>query len=208
MSPRSYQQKARAEAAEQTRGRIIDAVLARLRGEPATPVSLETVAADAGVARSTIYAIFGSRSGLFDAVGNAVFEGASYQRLLAAKEEPDAREHLRTGIRAGTDMLAADRDAARALYSMAQLDRDAVGGLIDRINTERANGMARLAGRLDEQGLLLPGLSVQTAADILWVITSFDSFDALYTDRGLPTAAVADLLVATAERAVCVPAGG
>ena len=39
--------------------RIIDAVLARLRAAPAEPVSIERVARMAGVARSTVYAIFG-----------------------------------------------------------------------------------------------------------------------------------------------------
>jgi AcrR family transcriptional regulator len=205
VSPRPYEQRARAEAAEKTRRRIVEAVVARLRERPAEPVSIEQVAADAGVARSTVYSVFGSRAGLFDAVGSAVFERSSYDRLLAAKEEPDARQHLRTGIRAGTEMQAADRDVARALYSMAALDRDAVGGVIDRIDSERTNGMARLAGRLDEQGLLLPGIDAAEAADVLWVLTSFDSFDALYTGRGLAAATVADLLIATAERALCVP---
>ena len=46
--------------------------------------------------------------------------------------------------------------------------------------------MARLAGRLEEQGHLRPGVSVEEAAHILWVVASFDSFDLLHTGRGLP----------------------
>jgi hypothetical protein len=34
------------------------------------------------------------------------------------------------------------------------------------------------------------------------VVTSFESFDLLYTGRGLPTETVAELLIATAERAL------
>jgi hypothetical protein len=44
------------------------------------------------------------------------------------------------------------------------------------------------------------------AVDLLFVITSFDTFDLLYTGRGLDPATVAERLIAMAERAVCQPA--
>src|SRR5437763_174198 len=46
------------------------------------------------------------------------------------------------------------------------------------------------------------GVSVDEAADVLWTLTSFDAFDLLYTGRSLSPAAVADRLIATAERAL------
>ena len=202
MATRPYEQRQRAEAAEQTRRRILDAVIERLRKAPAEPVSVDRIAEMAGVARSTVYAIFGSRAGLFDAVAADVLEREGYERLLEAKHEPDAREHMRVGFRTGTEMLAADRDIVRALFSMAQLDERAVGEAVRKREESRAAGMARLAGRLAEQNLLRPGVSVEDAEQILWVLTSFESFDLLYTGRGLSKSAVAELLSATAERAL------
>jgi AcrR family transcriptional regulator len=202
MATRRYEQRQRAEAAEQTRRRILDAVIERLRNAPAEPVSIDQIADMAGVARSTVYAIFGSRAGLFDAVAAEVLERESYERLLEAKHEPDAREHMRVGFRNGTAMLAEDRDVVRALFSMAQLDERAVADAVGKREESRAAGMARLARRLGEQNLLRPGVSVEDAEDILWVLTSFESFDLLYTGRGLSTEEVAGLLFATAERAL------
>ena len=202
MATRPYEQRQRAEAAEQTRRRILDAVIERLRKAPAEPVSVDRIAEMAGVARSTVYAIFGSRAGLFDAVAADVLEREDYERLLEAKHEPDARQHMRVGFRTGTEMLAADRDIVRALFSMAQLDERAVGEAVRKREESRAAGMARLAGRLAEQDLLRPGMSVEDAEHILWVLTSFESFDLLYTGRGLSKSAVAELLSATAERAL------
>jgi len=202
VATRRYEQRQRAEAAEQTRRRIIDAVIERLREAPSEPIAIERIAEMAGVARSTVYAIFGSRAGLFDAVGLDAAERAGYAKLLEAVQHPDAREHLRGGIRASTEMYAAYRELRRALFSMAQLDQEAVGGSVRRIEEERASGMARLARRLDEQGLLRQGTSGAEAENILWVVTSFESFDLLYTARGLSTQAVANLLIATAERAL------
>jgi AcrR family transcriptional regulator len=202
MATRRYEQQLRAESAEQTRRRILNAVIERLRKAPAEPVSIDRIAEMAGVARSTVYAIFGSRAGLFDAVAADVLEREDYERLLEAKHEPNAREHMRVGFRTATEMLAADPEIVRALFSMAQLDEQAVGDAVRRREDRRAAGMKRLARRLGEQDLLRPDVSVDDAEQILWVLTSFESFDLLYTRRGLSREAVADLLFATAERAL------
>jgi AcrR family transcriptional regulator len=202
MATRAYEQRARADEAARTRLRIIEAVFRRLREAPAEPVAVDEIAGIAGVARSTVYAIFGSRSGLFDAVGRELAERSGYASLLEAKDEEDARDYLRTGIRAASEILAANRDIYRALHSMAQLDEQAVGGAVRRKEEERAAGMRRLAGRLAEQGVLRKGLSAKDAEHVLWVLTSFESFDSLYTGRHMSTARAVELLIATAERAL------
>jgi len=202
MATRKYEQRLRAQSADDTRRRILDAVYERLRDAPSQTVSVDRVARMAGVARSTVYLVFGSRAGLFDAVGRDVMERSGYADLIQAVGHPDAREHMRGGIAAGARMFAAERDVARALYSMAQLDQEAVGGAIARIESERSNGMLRLARRLEEQGLLRDDVTVEDAASTLWVITSFDAFDLLFTGRRLSLEEATRLLVAAAERAL------
>jgi AcrR family transcriptional regulator len=202
MATRPYEQRARAEEAERTRMRIIDAVFTRLREAPAERIAIDRIAQEAGVARSTVYAIFGSRSGLFDAVGRELAARSGLARLLDAKHQPDARVHLRAGFQAASEMLAANRDIYRALHSMAQLDEQAIGGAVRRKEEERAAGMKRLAGRLAEQGVLREGLSAEDAEQVLWLLTSFESFDSLYTDRGMSTDRAVDLLIDMAERAL------
>jgi AcrR family transcriptional regulator len=202
MATRPYEQRARAEEAERTQMRIIEAVFTRLHEAPAEPVAIDRIARMAGVARSTVYAIFGSRSGLFDAVGRELADRSGYARLVDAKHQPDARDHLRAGFRAASEMLAANHDIYRALRSMARLDEQAVGGVVTRMDEERAAGMKRLAGRLAEQGVLREGLSVKDAEHTLWVLSSFESFDSLFTGRGLSTDRAIDLLIDTAERAL------
>lgn len=202
MATRSYEQRARAEEAERTRMRIIDAVFERLREAPAEPVAIDRIASMAGVARSTVYAVFGSRAGLFDAVGRELAARSGYARLVDAKHQSDARDHLRAGIRAFSEMVAANRDIYRALHSMAQLDEGAVGGSRSRIEEERAGGMRRLAGRLAEQGVLREGLSAEEAENVLWLLTGFEGFDALHTGRGLSVERTIEVLTDTAERAL------
>ena len=205
MATRRYEQRARAEDAERTRERIVDAALQRLREAPSEPVSMERIAALAEVSRSTVYAIFGSRAGVFDAVGVELRERGGYDRLVEAAHHDDPREALKGGIRAASEMLAASRDSYRALHSMARLDPEAVGGAVQRWEEERAAAMARIARGLHDQGVLRPGVGADEANDVLWVLTSFESFDLLYTGRGLPLDAVVERLADTALRALTTP---
>jgi AcrR family transcriptional regulator len=205
VTTRRYEQKLRAATAEETRQRILDATRVRLRAAPSEPVSVEKVAQDAGVARSTVYLIFGSRAGLFEALGRNLLERAGFHRIVEAVQRPDPREALRESLRAAVEVYADEREVARALASMAQLNPEAVGSAFEVIDHGRAEGLLHLANRLRDQGELRPDLTPREAADCLWVITSFDTFDQLYTGRGLSRTAVADRLVSLAEGALCVP---
>ncbi|HZN89300.1 MAG TPA: TetR/AcrR family transcriptional regulator [Thermoleophilaceae bacterium] len=205
MASRKYEQRLRAESAEETRRRILDAVYARMRAAPARPISVDAVARDARVARSTVYAVFGSRAGLFDALAQEVADRGGYDALLEAVRDPDVRVTLSKGFRASVGMYAADRDVFRVLFSMAELDAEAVGGAVGRIDDERRAGMARLARRLGRASLLRDGVSVERAAHVLWVLASFDAFDLLYSGRGLDADAVSDVLLEMAAGALLAP---
>ncbi len=198
-----YEQRLRAESAEETRRRILEAAEQGLREAPAQPLTIDRIARIAGVSRSTVYLVFGSRAGLFDELAAGLLERAGMEHLVAAVAAPDAREGLRGGIRAGAEMYANYRDVGRALYSMALLDADAFGGAVGRGEDQRARGTARIARRLAEQGQLREGVDAEEAGRILWVLTSFDAFDLLYTGKGLPVDEVVRVLTATAERALC-----
>lgn len=200
MASRKYEQRLRAESAEDTRRRILDAVGRRLRDAPTEPLSLDQVARLAKVARSTIYLVFGSRAGLLRAFGDDLFERGGVADLTRAVEHRDAREHLRGAFRAGMQMFVDDRDIYRVLFSMSQLDPAADEGTIARKEENRSGGMVHLARRLAEQGYLRPDMTVEKAADVLWVLASFETFDLLYTGRNQPIDDVVDLVVTMAER--------
>jgi AcrR family transcriptional regulator len=200
---RKYVQVVRAEAAAETRRRLLDALTARLRAAPTQPISLDQVARDAGVARSTVYLVFGSRAGLFVALVHDLWERTGLARLTEAVAHPDAREHLRGGIRAASQMFAAERDVWATLWAMARLDPDGLGPAVALMEQERAGGMAHVAQRLHDQGVLLPELTVEEAADVLWVLTSFEAYDLLATRRGLGHDDAVSRLIGAAERSTC-----
>jgi AcrR family transcriptional regulator len=204
MATRRYEQRLRAENAEETRRRILDAVARCLREAPTEQVSLDRVARLARVARSTIYVVFGSRAGLFDAFTDDLWARTGLPALTAAVAHPDPRQHLRGGVAAACRMYAADREVYRVLFSMARLDPESVRGAVDKMETERSGGMAHLAGRLAEAGALRDDIDAEHAGNVLWVLCSFEAFDLLHTSRGLSVDEAIDVIVTTAERALLV----
>jgi AcrR family transcriptional regulator len=202
MAARKYEQRIRAATAEETRRRILDALYERVAEAPSAPVSIEQIAQTAGVSRPTVYTVFGSRAGLFGALGVELLRRGGFDEMMAATMHPDALEGLRGGISAEVKMWAAHRDVLRNLFSMAQLDPEAVGGAVHNIEAGRALGASYRAQRLADQKLLRPGVSVEEAADVIWVLTSFESFDLLHARRGLALDVITHRLVAMAERAL------
>jgi AcrR family transcriptional regulator len=200
---RKYEQRLRADSAEQTRRRILDAFADQLRRAPTEPISLDTLAKRAKVARSTIYTVFGSRTGLFDAFVEDLWARTGLPTLTAAVSHPVAREHLRAGIAAACRMYAADRGVYRVLFSLNELQPGAVGKAVLKMEKERAGGMAYVARRLDEDNALRDDITVEHAKDVLWFLCSFDTFDALYSDLGKSVDEAIDIITQTVETALC-----
>jgi AcrR family transcriptional regulator len=189
VTTRRYEQRHRAKAALDTRRRILDAVSSRLGSAPTEPLSLDRVAEIAEVARSTIYTVFGSRAGLFEAFTTDLWERSGLAELGTATEVPDAREHLRGGIHAACRMYAANLAVYRVLFSMSRVDPDSLAGAVDEKERNRSEGMAHIS----------PGY----AADVLWMLCSFEAFDLLHTGRGMSVEDAATALADSAERALC-----
>lgn len=208
MSQRKYEQTLRAESAEETRRRILDAFGDQLRAAPTEPVSLDAVARRARVARSTLYTTFGSRSGLFEAFVQDLWSRTGVATLSQAVQAPDAIDHLRSGISAASRMYAQDLALYRVLFSMGRLDPQSTANALRTMEEDRAGGMLFLARHLDEAGMLRPDLDVRTAADILWVLCSFHSLDALLSERQLSLDTAIDLLTSMATRALCSDPSG
>jgi AcrR family transcriptional regulator len=204
MDKRRYRQSRRAESADATRARILEAARATLERGPLGAMRVEEVAREAGVARSTVYLLFGSRAGLFDALGRYLRDQAGFEALVAASRLPDALDNLRSSQRAAVAMYARLPALARALFTLAAIDPDGVAA-VAAIEDGRRPGLGHLARALSAQGYLRADVTTEEATDLLTVISSFQAFDELFSGSALPADVVGDRLIALAERAVCRP---
>ena len=92
-TPRSYRMTARADAAERTGERIIDAMLARFAATPYDRIRLEDVAADAEVSAQTVIRRFGSKHGLLAATVERELGKIGAERAAALGESPASTLH-------------------------------------------------------------------------------------------------------------------
>ena len=196
---RSYQQKARAESAAETRRRIIEVTRDLLTRAPLENVSLPAIAAEAGVARSTVYTIFGSREGLMIAVAEDLLDRGGFARIGQALRGPDVVRAFEISIDVAMELYSQEHAVSQALLSLSAVDRDASSAAA-RLNFGRRDGMRKLAQRMHDQGVLRDDVTVDEAADVLWLITSFETFEQLYRGRSLTPQQVGERLMAITRR--------
>ena len=203
MDKRRYRQSRRAESAEATRGRILDAARANLERGPVGALKVDEVARDAGVARSTVYVLFGSRAGPVRRAGpRAARLGrvrGAHRRLAAARRHRQpagvaagGRGHVRPSARPGPRRCSRWPPSTRTASPRSRPSR-----------TAGARACVAWPRRSTPRAICAAGLPIDEAVDLLTVITSFQSFDELFTGSGLPADTVADRLIALAERSVC-----
>jgi len=201
---RSYNQKARAENAAETRRRIIEVTRDLLTRSPLESVSLPAIAAEAGVARSTVYTIFGSREGLMVAVAEDLLERGGFARIGQALRGPDVVRAFEVSMDVAMELYSQEHEVSWALLSLAAVDRDASSAAA-RLNFGRRDGMRKIAQRMHDQGVLRDDVTVDEAADVLWLITSFETFGQLYRDRSLTPQQVGARLMAVTRRTLYKP---
>ncbi|MFI5894984.1 TetR family transcriptional regulator [Actinoplanes sp. NPDC051513] len=187
---RRYVSPRRQEQARQTRRAILDAA-AKLFVDPgyaATP--LTAVAAEAGVAVQTVYAVFGNKRQLLSDLVDVTLVGDD-ERVAMAQRSFVADIRALTGLRAKLTRYArhlAETHARQvhvmlALAGAATADADAAA--IWRKNLEdRRRGMGMFAADLAATGEVL--VSQERAADVLWLAQDIRNYDWLVRERGWP----------------------
>lgn len=184
MGKRPYHQHKRAQQADMTRQHIIEAARRVVMESPFVAINLETVAGQAGVARSTIYTIFGSRLGLFEAIEQDLLERGGFGAIQAAFTLSDARDILRESLGAAVQLYVNEGALLRALQIQSLIDPDAAT-LTSRLNQGRIGGMHYLAQLLEQQGYIRPGVTVTEAGQILALLSDFVVYDQLTLTMGL-----------------------
>ncbi|HEU5440746.1 MAG TPA: helix-turn-helix domain-containing protein [Ktedonobacterales bacterium] len=185
MGTRTYHQRQRAQSAEATRQRIVDAARACLIETPLLAVGMERIAEAAGVARRTIYQIFGSRVGLFAALEQDLFLRGRFVEIQDAfNKNADARQILEETLPASVRLMQREEAILRALFLQSLIDPEAAT-LTKRIEEGRIGGMRYLARLLVEQGYARPDLTQAEVGDILALLTDFATYDQLKTRMGL-----------------------
>jgi AcrR family transcriptional regulator len=199
MSPRPYNLGKRQEQIDESRRRVVEAARALLAEATSyTAFTVDAVAKRADVARATVYYQFGSKTGLIEALCDALAETGQISDLSRAFTDPDPVEALATFVAAFSRFWAADPLVMRRLRALAALDPE-VGAVIAKRDAWRRKGLALLVDRLTDQPLVGESFDPDQAVRALHALTSFETFETLAgADRTIPevTPLVVDLVQA------------
>lgn len=178
---------------------ILDVAHARFAAHGFAAVTMDDVAADAGVTKPLLYAYFGNKERLYlacmERAGDAMFAtvGAAVSR---ADSPADA---LRRGLHAFFAFVDEDRDAWRVLFDETL---PAGGEIAERVAEYRERLLALVAqtnlARLPEQHRAAAKTEVEATSVLL--LGAAEALARWWLRTGaMPAAGAADLLIATAE---------
>jgi AcrR family transcriptional regulator len=192
---RPYRSELRAEQAEATRSRIIDAAIRVMAGGIAT-LSIPDVAREAGVSVPTIYRHFGTKRDLVDAIYPHLARRAGIGRIDAPRSVEEFREMVRNVFgrleslgevaRAAMSSPASDEARRRQMPARQSLSRQFVATVMPLGSATDRERLSRVLLVLtSSSGMRMwrdqQGVSVDTAADdIHWLIRTVLSA----TERG------------------------
>ncbi len=202
MSPRPYQLGRRQAATDQTRASIIAAARELLMsGDGFSGFTIDAVAKQAGVARMTVYYQFGSKVGLLEAISDDLAAHGQMERLANAFRQANVLDALAEFIVQFFRFWASDRLVLRRLRSFAARDTDFAQVLQAR-DERRREGLRVITRRLMAEYGRPAQEQYDETVDILYTLTSFESFDMLAT-----ATRTAEEAAALVHRFVCAALG-
>ena len=208
---RPYRSQLRAEQARRTRARITDAARALFLEHGFAATTIAAVAAQAGVAPETVYAIYRNKPGLLEGVvRSAVFRDGEPEEVLQAgwvKELlrlPDLSAQI-AALARHTAQTVALTSPIYAMITAAGTGATELAELQRQFRDIRFSAQTAVIAAIATEQTLRAGLTVNEAADTFSALASPELHHILTTDRGWSQRRYARWLEQTA-RAALLPA--
>jgi AcrR family transcriptional regulator len=177
-------QEPRNARSRRTRAGLLAATRALLEEQGAESLTMAAVAERAGVSRRAVYLHFASRTELltelFGYVGEQEGLAASLQSVWQAPDAAAALQQWAAHLARFHPRVLA---VARAIQRVRRSDPDAAAHW-QLVMADQQASCHRLAAWLAREQRLAPPWTVQTAADMLWALMSYELLEELLVDRG------------------------
>ena len=178
--PRSRRDRARA-----TRRRILDAAYELFGEDGYVGTTMDGIARRAGVAVQTVYFVFHTKGELLRALTESTAAGETDARPVPeqswfreALATPDPRRTIALSAEHGTDVLARLAPLIEAIRTASPNDQDLASWYRGAVRGRRG-GMQLWVEALAARAALRPGLSIERATDILFVVENPETFRTL-----------------------------
>ena len=191
MSPkRSYNSARRKEQALETRRQIVEAARGLFLSRGYGGATIEAIAAQAGVAPETVYAAFGSKRAILARLfETSVVGDESPVPLLkrsgpqAVRSETDQTRQIEMFTEDIHKIMSRTAPLFEVLRTAAHTEPE-IAEMLNGILESRLGGMMFFVRALMKNGPLRAGLTAESAAETVWLLTSGEVFMLLKGDRG------------------------
>jgi AcrR family transcriptional regulator len=184
---RGYDSPGRAEQAQRTRAKIVDAAGRAFAKAGYAATTVKTIADLAGVSVETLYKGFGGKPGLIRALHARALAGRG---AVPAPVRADAFSARATDpyaiVRAWGTLAAEVSPRVSPLLLLVRAAAHTDPELVDILEHDGAQRLARMrhnAQRLADRGFLRAGVSVHQAADVMWALTAPETYELLVARR-------------------------
>jgi AcrR family transcriptional regulator len=183
---RRYDASGRQQQARRNRDAVLDAALRRFLLDGYAVTTVATIAGDAGVSVETIYKSFGGKAGVVAAIWQRGLAGlgpvpAPERSDRMSSDLSDPRAIIANWGMLTTEVMPMVAPILLLIRAAATTDPDMAALLADT-DAQRRTRMRHNARAIKAQ--LRAGLSLSTAADILWTYSSPDLYDLLVLRGG------------------------
>lgn len=189
VKPRRYNAARRQEASRETRRRILDAARELFLANGYRATTIADIAAEARVNADTVYELVGRKPTLLrelieEAISGTDHPVAAEQRryVQEIRAEPEPSRKIDIYAQAVRHIQERMAPLFLALRDAAAIDPEAKA-VWTAINERRAANMRLFVRDIEAAGSLRTGLSVDAAADTVWVTNSSDIYVLLTIDR-------------------------
>ena len=173
----------RQELSDHKRIKILTAGRAQLESKGFVEFSLESIARHSGVTRQTIYNLFGSRSGLLEALFDQLAISGGMERMRSVMQQSDPESALASFVDVFCGFWSKDRLLIRRIHGIAAIDPE-FGAAVEARNRRRQSAAARIVSLFARASAARTTQDQSQTAITLWALTSFELFDALAEATG------------------------
>ena len=173
---RPYDLGKRLEQMSESRAAILRAAQAQLAGEGYRRLTMASLAEESGVTRQTIHNLFGTKTGVLEAVFDLIALESGMERMREAMMLPPGDAQLARFVGIFCGFWAKNRMLLRRVHGIGAIDPE-FGAVIEARNQRRLMAATRIVQRMG-------GDDGTRKAATLAALTSFEFFDALTESCG------------------------
>ena len=204
---RKYDSTRRQSQADETRRQILTAAHRLFTERGYAGATIEAIAAEAGVAPETIYAVFKNKGKILVSLVNFLSASRAEERVpllertgpRAVAQERDQRRQLQLFAQVVANNLEGNASISEIILVAAKTDQD-IEKIMQQLIKQRRQHMAVAVQQLAANGPFRDNMDEEYATDTVWTLASPEVFLLLTRDLGWPKDKYAQWLADTLIR--------